>query len=57
MLLIVVDAIPSTARGVALSVCVLARLGARWFDPHYDVSTSSVIILAGVITAAVLLAA
>lgn len=55
--LIIADAVPSMSRGVALTTCVLAGLGATWLDPHRGVSSSIDIVLSGVGTGAVLLSA
>lgn len=56
VLLIVVDAIQSTSRSVALAVCVLAGLCATWIGTHH-ITPSIDIVVSGVGAGMVLLAA
>lgn len=57
VLLIVVDAIPSASRGVALIVCALAGLGATWTSSSHSLTPSTDIVISGVGAGVVLLAA
>jgi hypothetical protein len=55
--LTLVDAFPSMSRGAALTACALAGLGATWTSSSHNLTPSTDIVLSGVATAVVLLAA
>jgi hypothetical protein len=57
VLLTFVDAVPSMSRGVALTACALAGLGATWTSSSHNLTPSTDIVLSCVTTAAVLTAA
>ena len=57
VLLTLVDAFPSMSRGAALTACALAGLGATWTSLSHNLTPSTDIVLSGVATAVVLLAA
>jgi hypothetical protein len=57
LLLTLVDVAPSMSRGAASITCALAGLGATWTSSSHNLTPSTDIVLSGVATAVVLLAA